>query len=324
MLTRSLLPSVRRGLEEATGSGVTAVAPVGGGCISPAFRVTLQDGAVHFLKLRPAGAPAGMLQAEAHSLRAIAASGVIPVPRIIGEAGDGGWLALEWLEPVAPGTSTWTDFGRRLANLHRHARPPESEQPPEPGHAPDAAHPAEPGQRPVHRQDVLHRWGWDHDNWIGTLPQANQTADEWWVFWAERRLRPQLQMATSWFGDDDIADFHCLFDLLEELLAPAELDGPSLLHGDLWNGNVHVCRQGAALIDPSSSYGHREVDLAMAALFGGFPQEFADAYAQAWPLLPGARRRQAVYQLYYLLVHVNLFGAGYVPRTLSVLRQALS
>jgi fructosamine-3-kinase len=113
-----------------------------------------------------------------------------------------------------------------------------------------------------------------------------------------------------------------LFDRLPELLAPGEEDGPSLLHGDLWSGNVLSAAGEPALIDPAVYRGHREADLAMAELFGGFDACFHAAYREARPLLPGyAETRRAVYQLYYLLVHVNLFGGGYVAQTAAMLRR---
>jgi fructosamine-3-kinase len=115
-------------------------------------------------------------------------------------------------------------------------------------------------------------------------------------------------------------DWEDLSHQLGDWLAPAEDDGPSLLHGDLWQGNVLGTAAGPALIDPSCYYGHREVDLAMADLFGGFGPEMSDAYTAIWPLSPGADRRRRIYQLYYLLVHVNLFGRSYVPRTRETLR----
>jgi fructosamine-3-kinase len=98
------------------------------------------------------------------------------------------------------------------------------------------------------------------------------------------------------------------------------------VHGDLWNGNVLVMEGGGpAFIDPAPYEGHREVDLAMTELFGGFDTGFYAAYEEGWPLLPGYRElRRYVYQLYYLLVHVNLFGGGYHARTATALRRALA
>lgn len=171
------------------------------------------------------------------------------------------------------------------------------------------------------------RHGWPSDNVIGSLPQANGWMDEWPAFWRERGLGPQLRLAydSGWFEPSARRRFDALLDRLDEFLAPAAEDGPSLLHGDLWSGNVHPTADGeAALIDPASYHGHREVDLAMAELFGGFDTTFHDAYREAWPLADGYdEARRAIYQLYYLLVHVNLFGGGYVARTLGALGAAV-
>src|SRR5690606_17965293 len=145
--------------------------------------------------------------------------------------------------------------------------------------------------------------------------QTNEPSGDWPSFWRERRLRPQLDLAAGRLDADIRARFDTLLHGLDDRLGPANEDGPSLLHGDLWNGNVHFTDGGAALIDPASSNGHREVDLAMAALFGGFPAAFFDAYSAEWPLLTGAAPRRPIYQLYYLLVHVNLFGGGYIEQT---------
>jgi protein-ribulosamine 3-kinase len=120
-------------------------------------------------------------------------------------------------------------------------------------------------------------------------------------------------------------DFQNLFAQLDELLEAGQREGASLLHGDLWSGNVLSTSSSIAIVDPASYYGHREVDLAMAELFGGFPQSFWDGYSGAWPVeQAGFLRRRAVYQLYYLLVHINLFGASYVSRTRAALNRALA
>ncbi|HEX2092388.1 MAG TPA: fructosamine kinase family protein, partial [Longimicrobiaceae bacterium] len=164
------------------------------------------------------------------------------------------------------------------------------------------------------------------DNFIGPLPQPNAPAAGWAEFWRDRRLEPQLRRARdAGHSPGPPADWERLFARLPGLLAPAERDGSSLLHGDLWSGNVVAGAGGEPwLVDPAAYRGHREVDLAMAGLFGGFSARFHAAYAEAWPLLPGyPEGRRAVYQLYYLLVHVVLFGGGYVERTRAALREAL-
>ncbi|MFW6079748.1 MAG: fructosamine kinase family protein, partial [Gemmatimonadota bacterium] len=312
--------------------GIVGASPVGGGCISPAARIELAGGGLAFLKWGEAGSVAGaMFGEEARSLRALAGAGAVRVPRVLAVS-DGGrrlpsdspgaaaprveragrrsvdteplsagatnappWLLLEWLEPGRATTGTWERLGRALAALHR-----------------------------VRAE----AWGWPADNFIGSLEQPNGETDDWAAFWRDRRLGPQLRRAYGSGGvgggghldDSDRRRFDRLLERLEELLADAAgADGPSLVHGDLWSGNVHALASGEpALIDPAAYHGHREVDLAMSELFGGFPPRFYDAYEEAWPLEPGYReRRRSVYQLYYLLVHVNLFGAGYVGRTRS-------
>jgi protein-ribulosamine 3-kinase len=165
---------------------------------------------------------------------------------------------------------------------------------------------ADTGERLGRGLAALHRapaegWGWERDGFIGSLPQVNAPAACW-------------------------AEWDRLLRALPEILAPAEDDGPSLLHGDLWSGNVLASDTGEpALVDPAAYRGHREVDLAMSELFGGFPPRFLDAYREAWPLRPGyGEVRRGVYQLFFLLVHVNIFGGGYARQTEAALRGVLA
>ncbi len=291
----ALAGAVRDAVERALGA-VGDVRPVRGGCISDTWRVETADGPV-FLKHNDA-APAGMFAAEADGLRALrAAAGEhlrVPAVLALGEDGadGGGWLVLEWLEPAPGGRDHGERLGRGLAAVHRSS---------------DGG------------------WGWERANWIGSLPQENDPAPSWPEFWRDRRLRPQLDLArrARRLPASD-AEWERLFDHLPELLAAGDEDGPSLVHGDLWSGNALSTSSGPAIIDPAVYHGHREVDLAMAELFGGFDGVFFAAYQEAWPLRPGYREhRRAIYQLYYLLVHVNLFGGGYVAQTASTLRAVL-
>lgn len=287
--------AVEAALEERLGRSarVRSARPVGGGCISPTARLEMEDGDRFFLKWGDGDLPDELLAAEARGLDALAAADAVRVPAVLGVGAPPGpaWLLLEWLEPGAGSTESWQRLGRELAQLH---------------------------------QTAASRFGADAPNYIGPLRQDNTPTDDWAAFWRDRRLDPQLRRAESsgLLNEGDRHRFDALYDRLPEILAPAAEDGPSLLHGDLWSGNVHMIADGTpAIIDPSVYHGHREVDLAMAELFGGFGGGFRSAYEEAWPLTPGyAPFRRAVYQLYYLLVHVNLFGAGYVGRS----RQALS
>lgn len=255
-------------------------------------------GAEFFLKCPRGAVPIGIFDAEANALAALEATNALRVPGVIAchdsAAGADGprWLLLEWLEPGHPYAATWHQLGLGLARLHGNRAP---------------------------------RPGWDQDNFIGTLTQANAPENGWADFWRLRRLQPQLRSAVDAgaFDRAELRRFDALSNALDEILAPAAGDGFSLLHGDLWSGNLHVLRDGGpALVDPACSYGHREVDLAMTRLFGGFEDAFYAVYREASPLEPGVERRLPVYQLYYLLVHVNLFGRPYRAGTLEALRSA--
>jgi fructosamine-3-kinase len=156
-------------------------------------------------------------------------------------------------------------------------------------------------------------FGWDRDNYIGATPQANGWSDNWEAFWLERRMKPQFDLAKrNGFSLPDVP--------LKSLRGHAPQ--PSLLHGDLWSGNVSFMPIGPVVFDPATYYGDREADLAMTELFGGFPREFYDAYNQAFALPAGYEQRKHLYNLYHLLNHLNLFGRSYlgqVEETLGLL-----
>ncbi len=290
---------VRRGVDaalEARGhGGLAGLRPVSGGCINHGARAEAADGASFFLKWN-ARAPAGMFAAEADGLEALAAPGVLRVPRPLdrgGGEGEPAWLLMEWIEPGAPGPDHDAELGRGLARLHRAAAPEDG-------------------------------FGWDGDNWIGSLPQENAPAESWGVFWRDRRLLPQLEEARR-RGHLRGAGGEALDRVLDAtvpLLDGVDDPGPHLLHGDLWSGNAYADAEGRpVLVDPAVYRGHGEVDLAMTELFGGFGDAFYRAYDEVAPVAEAYRdHRRALYQLYYLLVHVSLFGSGYVGRTLEAAR----
>lgn len=162
------------------------------------------------------------------------------------------------------------------------------------------------------------RFGWRRDNYIGSTAQQNGWSEDWPAFFWQRRLRPQLALAAA-------KGFRFEVDGVVEVLR-AHRPPAALLHGDLWSGNVGFTAQGPVVFDPAVYYGDREADLAMTELFGGFPSEFYAAYREAYPLHPGYAQRKHLYNLYHLLNHLNLFGAGYagqVRATLGLLRDAL-
>lgn len=287
----TLPAALRADIQGAAGVQVEDAVEVGGGCITHALQLRTPEGDA-FLKWGKANEfPAGMFAAEADSLRVIARREVVRVPQVRhvcdSGAGDYRWLLLEWLEPGRITRASWEQLGRSLAKLHR---------------------------------STADAFGSNTSNFIGTLPQSNEWNADWPSFWRDERIMPQTERASD-SGALKLRDrrrIEKMLDHIVELASAGSHDGPSLLHGDLWGGNVHGLKDGmAALIDPASYYGHREVDLAMARLFGGLDARFFEAYAEAWPLQPGAESRTQLYQLYYLLVHVNLFGGAYVAGTMA-------
>ena len=157
------------------------------------------------------------------------------------------------------------------------------------------------------------RFGWHRDNWIGATPQVNSWRDDWATFFLECRIQPQLALARK-------NGFSIPFS--KSNLLEGHKPSPSLLHGDLWSGNAGFIDEGPVIFDPAVYYGDREADIAMSELFGGFPREFYAAYRKAYPLDAGYEQRKHLYNLYHLLNHLNIFGAGYlaqVERTLGLL-----
>lgn len=273
-------------------SPIRRVSSVGGGCIANATRIDTDEGAF-FLKYG-AGEVARTFPAEAAGLRALRAAGSpLIIPAVVAAeedaAGHLGFLLMEWIETGAAGQDFWETFGRGLAALHRH---------------------------------TAGRYGFDQDNFIGRLPQRNGWAATWPAFFRHHRLEPQVQMARErgrWQSAWNRA-LESLYRRLDDLL-PAQ-PPPSILHGDLWSGNFLVTLAGpAALIDPAAYYGHREADLAMTELFGGFSASLYGAYREAWPLAPGYDTRREIYNLYHLINHLNHFGGGYAGSVASILKR---
>ena len=258
--------------------------PVSGGCISEAWQVRTTEETV-FVKLSKGLLP-GMLAAEAEGLNELAKSGAIRVPEVIRLTED--FLVLEFI-PTAINLPTdfWPRLGQQLANLHAYSR-------------------------------KIH--GFHQDNFIGRSPQKNHCNGNWKEFFWQRRLLPQWEMAVQrGIPKTTKRLWHKL-----EILWPAPLEGSStqasLLHGDLWSGNVLVSNSGEpVVIDPAVYYGDPEADLSLTYIFGGFPTPFYHAYHEIRPKGEGFARRQKVYQLYHLLNHFNLFGNSYMQSVESCL-----
>lgn len=258
---------------------------VGGGCINQCFQLVLPEKSV-FLKINSGIIYPGMLEAESLGLSLLSAADAIRIPKVLGagtfESMD--FLVLEWIESGRPGPGFWADFGKRLAHLH---------------------------------QNSAHFYGLDHNNYIGSLVQANDLRDGWTQFFIDQRLKPQILLAKSLLTRQDMILFDRLFEMLPETF-PEE--SASLVHGDLWNGNYICSSEGdVVLIDPAIYFGHREMDLAMMKLFGGFDEELFSAYFDEKPLFDGWEERLNLCNLYPLLVHLNLFGASYLEEIRNIL-----
>ena len=229
-----------------------------------------------------------MFTSEADGLSLLNSAGEIHVPGVCctGYAGSFAYILLEYIDQGRKSSSFMHDFGRSLARLHRH---------------------------------TAGYFGHELDNYMGSLPQSNKKHTTWNSFFVEERLKKQVSLADVYFSSSDVAAFERLYARLGELLP---VEPPALLHGDLWGGNYMVAPDGkACLIDPAVYYGHREVDIAMTALFGGFDESFYASYQQEYPLEKGWQERRDIFKLYPLLIHLNLFGSGYLESILNIIRR---
>ena len=287
-------PDVERSIREASGAPfvIESHAGIGGGCINESY-VIRGHGRAFFVKLN-APARADMFAAEAEGLAEIARSHTVRVPRPVchGANAQASWLVLEHLELRSGDDRSMAQLGRNLARMHRVTNA---------------------------------RYGWHRDNTIGATPQVNTRSGDWIAFWHERRLGYQLKLA-GYRGHSGrlVADGERLLGAL-----PSFFHGytppPSLLHGDLWSGNVALEAGGDPVIyDPAAYYGDREADLAMTELFGGFPASFYEAYGAEYPLDAGYETRKHLYNLYHVLNHLNLFGGGYGARAERMIEQLLA
>lgn len=289
-------------LAEPLGAEVVSMARLGGGDVAESYRVVLADGRTVFAKThrRP---PAGFFTTEALGLAWLRAADAVPVPEVLAvddgdvdsdnDAGRPAFLALAWVDEGGRGTAEGEQrLGRHLAALHRAGAP---------------------------------CFGRDDRRTTGSRALPNDPCDTWVEFFTTRRLEPLLAMATdrSALPGGTLAKLRRVIDRLADLGGPAE--PPARLHGDLWAGNRLVDRTGRSwLIDPACHGGHREFDLAMMRLFGGFGDACFATYDDAFPLGDGWEARVPLHQLAPLTVHAIKFGGGYAAATERALDAVLS
>jgi len=280
-------------LESELGQKISSLKSLSGGCISDAFRLTLENNFSLFLKFN-SEVKNDMFIKEANGLKEIKKSNTIRVPSVIKATNE--FILLEFIEPGKQKKNFFEDFGRMFALMHKFSN---------------------------------EHFGFYENNFIGSNEQDNIADDEeknnWVKFYFNKRILFQVELAEK-LGNSTSElreSVSALENKMEEIIGSTN-DKPSLLHGDLWGGNYMVDENGnACLIDPAVYYGNREADLAMTKLFGGFNSEFYSSYNETFPLADGYEYRENIYKLYHVLNHLNLFGRGYYSQALGLIRYYL-
>lgn len=227
-----------------------------------------------------------MFEAEAKGLQLLKNKSNFVVPKVLqfGEVNHYAYLILEHIEQGKPKTNFSAEFGKKLAELH---------------------------------QNSSTHFGLNHSNYIGLLPQKNPRILKANDFYVYHRLAPQFELAKK-----KGFEFKNLEQFYQTVMEIVPDEPPSLIHGDLWSGNFMICQNGTpVLIDPAVAYAPREMDLAMMQLFGGFDEQVFESYHQHFPLDENWKSRVELFQLYYLLVHLNLFGKSYFNSVNSIIQK---
>lgn len=270
--------------------GIETIVPIKGGDINDAFRIESFN-KKYFLKVNSATNFPNLFIKEARALNTIKETKTFPIPKVLnlGEVGkDFQYLLLEWIEPSTPTVVNWEKLGRNLAKLH---------------------------------QNTNNQFGWSEDNYIGIVLQPNKFENNWNDFYAQNRILPMTKLLKNkqLITSKQIKSAENLCKQFDSIF-PKEK--PALIHGDFWNGNIISGEKGEFnLIDPAIYYGNREMDIAMAKLFGGFDDTFFDAYQEINPLEPGYEERLPVTQLFPLLIHAYLFEGYYVKDVQTILKK---
>ncbi|MCX7744371.1 MAG: fructosamine kinase family protein [Flavobacteriales bacterium] len=265
---------------------VIELSRLGGGSINTAMSIKTNQGNF-FVKFNDAAAYPDLFTQEAKNLELLRNTRTLHIPQVysVFEYEGTSMLLMEFIEAGTPHYDFWRDFGIGLARIHKHTQP---------------------------------TFGLNYDNYIGSLKQINTPKTNWVEFFIECRLNPMLKLAVDNGKADEqlVKKFEALYLRLDEIF-PQE--APALLHGDLWSGNCMADMDGDPVIyDPAVYYGHREMDLAMSSLFGGFEEAFYEAYNEEFPLEKNWQQRLSICNLYPLLVHVNLFVGSYIQSVKNI------
>lgn len=282
MLPKKLKDELQIALDEE----INAVQSVFGGDINEAAKITLSSGQRLFVKWNEA-APKHLFEKEAKGLELLrTAKTELMIPEVVAQ--NSRFLVLSWIDEGGGNQHSAFQFGRQMALLHKKRNT---------------------------------RFGLTHDNYIGRLPQYNTPHTNWPDFFAMERIDPQVRMGveSGKLSRVLLKEVESLYKNLGSIF-PAER--PALVHGDLWSGNYMFTKNGGASIyDPAVYFGHREMDVAMSRLFGGFSANFYAGYQQEFPLEAGFDGRVELYNLYPILVHANLFGGSYCSQAENIIKR---
>ena len=294
-MQRQLAQEVESALSVATGlsESIIDVAPVSGGCINESWIVTTSSGSRFFVKSN-SNLDVTAFEIEADGLNALRKAGHLRIPEVVGlgYCGNNSFLILEAIVESPRGPNFMENLGRGLAN--------------------------------VHSANHSQSFGWDKNNFIGTTPQPNTYFKSWIDFWRTNRLEFQLRLAeANGYGGELIQLGGQMCEKLEQWIFERDVS-PCLIHGDLWSGNYMADEAGnPVLIDPAAYFAHNEAEFGMISLFGGVSEAFYHAYHEVMPLADGSEDRIAIYRLYHLLNHLNLFGASYLDGCMRILRRMI-
>lgn len=268
-----------------SGIKVQKVNHITGGDINEARQLIDQDGTFYFLKFNTASKGSALLNSELKGLSLLMKQDV-RTPQILQQSTDTSFpfILMNWINE---GPRDSHQLAQALSNIHNN----KSEQ-----------------------------FGLDHDNHIGSLAQSNLLKDDFYEFYLQCRIEPQIKMAK-----DNGFSLPIRLEGFEAVIrSEIPSESPTLIHGDLWSGNLIDSVDGPVFIDPSTSYSHREQDLAMMRLFGGFDISVLNHYNELLPLELGYEQRADIFQLYYLLIHLNIFGSSYKAQVERILRKYLN
>ena len=281
---------LKKKIEEKTGTEIISSNSVSGGCISNACKLETKSGKDYFLKFNDFSSN-DMFLKESNGLKELRKANTIRVPEVI--LAEESFILLEHIQSGNPGRNYFENFGRKFAELHKYSSA---------------------------------SFGFFEDNYIGSTDQKNVPSENekenWTKFYWNKRILFQYKLAEkNGYATSELKEgINELGNKIEEILSGSE-EKPALLHGDLWSGNYMPDENGnACLIDPAVYYGHREADLAMTKLFGGFDNNFYSAYNETYPLKDGWRYRENIYKLYHVLNHLNLFGRGYYSQAIPLIK----